>query len=160
MTVTGGAASEHESRRTVASYSSYEGAERAVSYLAERGFPVQRITIVGRGLGFVERVVGPTSYGSAALEGAVSGALVGGALGLLFGLLSIREPLENGVVLTLYGFGLGALLGAAFGALAHALRARRFASAARLEANRYHLLVDSEVADHAELLALEFPDGR
>jgi hypothetical protein len=36
------------SRRTVASYSSYADAERAVDYLSDRGFDVSRAAIVGR----------------------------------------------------------------------------------------------------------------
>jgi hypothetical protein len=34
-------------RRVVASYSSYRDAERAVDFLSDRRFPVQRVAIVG-----------------------------------------------------------------------------------------------------------------
>ena len=46
------------SRRAIASFSSYADAERAVDYLVDKRFPVQRVAIVGRGLKLVEQVTG------------------------------------------------------------------------------------------------------
>ena len=43
-------------RRTVASYDDYAEAERAVDYLSDHGFPVERVAIVGHGLRYVEQV--------------------------------------------------------------------------------------------------------
>ena len=45
-------------RRTIATVSSYEAAERAVDHLSDQGFPVEHVTIVGTGLRFVEQVSG------------------------------------------------------------------------------------------------------
>ena len=42
------------SRRTIASYSTYAEAERAVDWLADHGFAVERSVIVGTGLRSVE----------------------------------------------------------------------------------------------------------
>jgi hypothetical protein len=69
------------SRRTVASYSSYADAERAVDYLSDRGFEVSRTAIVGRDLRYVEQITGPMTYGKAALRGALTGAFVGVLIG-------------------------------------------------------------------------------
>ena len=160
MTVSRRLGATHTGRRTVASYASRERAERAVNQLADRDFPVDRVTIVGRDVALVERVVGPTTYGSAALEGAVSGAVVGGVLGFLLGVLSIRDPIESGVVLTLYGLGLGAVLGAIVAALVYTARQRRFASEAALEAGRYELRIDAELADEAEAIVRQEPEAR
>ena len=41
---------------TVATYGSYGEAERAVDFLSDKGFPVERVAIVGAGLKTVERV--------------------------------------------------------------------------------------------------------
>ena len=43
-----------QARRTVASFSSYRDAERAVDSLSDRRFPVERVAIVGRDLRLVE----------------------------------------------------------------------------------------------------------
>src|SRR5690349_2901550 len=64
-------------RRAIATFRSYEAAERAVDYLSDHGFPVERSAIVGRDLEYVEQVTGRLTYGRAALNGAVIGWLFG-----------------------------------------------------------------------------------
>ena len=44
------------SRLAIATFRSYEEAERAVDYLSDHGFPVERSAIVGRDLEYVEQV--------------------------------------------------------------------------------------------------------
>ena len=146
-----------QARRTVASYSSYAEAERAVDYLSDRKFPVERTAIVGRDLEYVERVTGRMGYGGAALRGALTGALVGFLVGWLFGLFDWFDPIVSAFWLALDGLWFGAIVGALFGLLTHAmLRGRRdFASVAGMRANRYDLLVDDEVADEAAGLLTE-----
>jgi hypothetical protein len=39
-------------------YKSYRDAERAVNYLADNGFPVERVAIVGRELELLQQVTG------------------------------------------------------------------------------------------------------
>ena len=68
-------------RRTIASYDSYREAERAVDYLSDNGFPVQRLAIIGSDLKLMEQVVGRMNYGGAALRGAGSGAFAGLLIG-------------------------------------------------------------------------------
>src|SRR4051794_16070453 len=63
-------------RRMVASYDSYPEAQRAVDYLSDRRFPVERVAIVAEDLRFVEQVTGRMGYGKAALQGAGLGALI------------------------------------------------------------------------------------
>ncbi len=41
-------------RRTVATYATYAEAQRAVDYLSDQQFPVERVAIVAEGLRFVE----------------------------------------------------------------------------------------------------------
>jgi hypothetical protein len=146
-----------QAQRTVASYSSYAEAERAVDFLSDRKFPVERTAIVGRDLEYVERVTGRMGYGGAALRGALTGAIVGFLVGWLFGLFDWFDPIVSAFWLALDGLWFGALVGALFGLLSHALlRGRRdFASVAAMRANRYDLLVDDEVADEGARLLTE-----
>ncbi|MBW3607483.1 MAG: glycine zipper family protein, partial [Actinobacteria bacterium] len=79
-------------RRSVATFEDYAGAQRAVDALSDRGFPVERVAIVGTGLRYVEQVSGRLTTGRAALAGAGQGALVGLFVALLLGLfLTVEE---------------------------------------------------------------------
>ena len=146
-----------QAQRTVASYSSYAEAERAVDFLSDRKFPVERTAIVGRDLEYVEQVTGRMRYGGAALRGALTGAMVGFLVGWLFGVFDWFDPIVSAFWLALDGLWFGAIVGALLGLLSHAmLRGRRdFASIAAMRANRYDLLVDDEVADEAARLLAE-----
>jgi hypothetical protein len=73
------------SRRTIATLTSYEEAERAVDRLSDQHFPVEHVTIVGTGLRYIERVGGRVTNGSATLLGAAGGIVLGLFWGLLFG---------------------------------------------------------------------------
>ena len=73
-------------RRTIASYTDYRDAERAVDWLSDQGFAVERGAIIGTGLRSVEQVTGRMTVGRAALVGAGEGTLIGALIALLFGL--------------------------------------------------------------------------
>jgi hypothetical protein len=72
-------------KTTVATYGSYAEAERAVDFLSDREFPVERVAIVGTGLKTVEQVAGRLTTARAALAGAAQGAMIGLLFGLLLG---------------------------------------------------------------------------
>jgi hypothetical protein len=135
----------------VASYRAYDQAQRAVDYLADRKFPVERVSIVAEGLNFVEQVTGRAGYGSAAISGAVTGAATGALFGFIFGLFDLVTPLVSGVSLALYGLVLGAVVGLILGLIGQALTRgqRNFNSVGGVRADRYNVLVDDEVADEA-----------
>jgi hypothetical protein len=141
-------------RRVVATYDTYEEAERAVDFLADNDFPVERVSIVGRGLHMVEQVTGRMTYGEAALRGALTGAVTGALIGWLFWLFDWFSPIVAAGWLILDGFWFGAVVGAVWGLLAHAATAGRrdFASRRTMAADRYELLVDEAVAGEAEAL--------
>ena len=80
-------------RQVIATFDNYADAERAVDYLSDQRFEVNRVAIVGRELEYVEQVLGRMNYGGAALRGAGSGALVGALIGWIFGLFNWIEPL-------------------------------------------------------------------
>jgi hypothetical protein len=145
-------ASKPEGMQIIASFESYAAAQRAVDRLADDAFPVDRVNIVGRGLTFVENVIGRRTYGRAAGEGALGGAVLAGFLGVLFGLLDWFDPLISALLLGLYGVLFGAALGAVIGLLAHAMTEgkRDFSSIRSLSADRFDVLADAEVADDAK----------
>jgi hypothetical protein len=138
-------------RQVIATFDDYADAERAVDYLSDRGFEVNRVAIVGRDLEYVEQVLGRVNYGGAALRGAGSGALVGALIGWIFGLFNLIAPLVSAFVLAGYGLVFGAIVGALFGLLAHAMQRgqRDFASTSGLRPRSYDVVADVEVADRA-----------
>ena len=145
-------------RTTVASYETYAEAERAVDFLSDDGFPVERVAIVGTGLRSVEQVGGRLTTGRAALQGATQGAMLGLLFGLLFGLF-FHGPAFFGVVI--YGLAAGIVFGAAFGALGHAAQGGRrdFASVQGIRAERYEIQVDHEVSARAKQTLERLPEG-
>lgn len=139
-------------RRPIATYRDYATAERAVDYLSDQGFAVERTAIVGKGLRSVEQVAGRMSAGRAALVGLGQGALIGTLFALLFGVF-FNGPGFFGLLL--YAIVTGGLFGAMFGALAHVTVSdgkRDFVSETSIVADRYELQVDDGVADEAERL--------
>jgi hypothetical protein len=147
-------------RRSIASYSTYVEAERAVDRLSDQGFAVQRSALVGRGLRSVEQVTGGMTAGRAALIGAGEGALIGLLFALLFGIF-FTGP-EVGVLL-LYSVVVGAVFAAPLGAIvqyANSGGRRDFVSATRIEADRYDLQVEEDAADEATRLLEAMPEKR
>ena len=145
---------ERAPRRVVGSYGSYAEAQRAVDYLSDEQFPVERITIVAEGLRLVEQVTGRVGYGRAALQGAGSGAFIGLFFGFILGLFSLIDPLVSALALAFWGLVLGAILGAIIGLISHAASGGRrdFSSVGSMEAERYDVLADEEVAEEAQRL--------
>jgi heat induced stress protein YflT len=146
-------------RRTVATYSSYRDAERAVDWLSDQGFPVERVAIVGSGLRSVEQVGGRMTTARAALTGAGQGVLIGLLFALLFGIFFTGPEFLGLVLYAVIG---GAIFGAILGAIAHGAQGggRDFTSVRGLEADRYEVQVDEASADEAERLLNAMPAGR
>ena len=144
-------------KTTVATYGSYREAERAVDFLSDKGFAVERVAIVGTGLKTVEQVAGRLTTGRAALAGAGQGAMIGVFFALLIG---IFFDVTGGFLgLLLYGLVAGALFGATFAAIAQAATGGRrdFASVTAMTAERYELQVDHEASAQAKQLLAELP---
>ena len=141
-------ASMNGTPRTIATYSNYREAERAIDTLSDQKFPVERVSIIGRGLHSVEQVVGRVTTGRAALAGAGYGATVGLFISLLFGLFFSGPDFWG---LFAYSVSAGAIFGAIYGAIMHAVQdgRRDFASVSATEADRYDVQADTDVADEA-----------
>jgi hypothetical protein len=150
MEATGGVAP----KTTVATYDSYPEAERAVDFLSDEGFPVERVAIVGTGLKTVEQVAGRLTTGRAALMGASQGAMLGLFFGLLFSLF-FEGPDFLGVIL--YGLIVGTIFGTVLGAVGQAAqRGRRdFASVRGMQAESYEIQVEHEHSARAKQLLAE-----
>jgi hypothetical protein len=135
---------------TVATYADYASAQRAVDFLSDNTFPVERTSIVGTDLRLVENVLGRLTIGRAALAGTAAGAW----FGLLFGLLLGIFADAGWLAVLLLAIVIGAVWGAVFGAIAHAATGGRrdFTSRSSLQAGQYAVLVDAEYAEQARQL--------
>jgi heat induced stress protein YflT len=145
-------------RHSIHSSSTYEDAEHAVDYLSDHDFPVERVSIVGTGLRYVERVSGRVTTGRAALTGGGQGAMIGLVWGLLFAVLF---TFDGGTFVGLLALSIfvGAVLGALVGALSHYLSQGRrdFASEAQTRADHYEVQVDDGYAARAQQVLSTMP---
>lgn len=124
--------------------STYEDAVAAVDALADARFPVERVTIVGRGIKTVEKVTGRFGLARATATGALNGALIGLFFGLLFDWWGALTPSGGWGWLALWGLLYGAVVGALVGVVVHSVLGggrRDFASARSLIADRYEVLL-------------------
>ena len=140
-------AASKRSRQTIASYSDYAEAQKAVDYLSDNDFPVEHTAIVAEGLKFVEQVTGDLNYGKATLNGALSGASTGLFIGLIFGLFGFAPFLT----MLAYGLIAGAIAGALLGIIGYAMTGgkRDFTSVGGMQAENYNVMVDNDFADQA-----------
>jgi hypothetical protein len=145
-------AAEARPRRVVASFPDYAGAERAVDQLADARFPVERVSIVGRGLKYVEQVTGRMGWLEAAVRGALTGAVVGGLIGWLFWVFDWYAPIVSAAWLVVDGIWFGAIVGLIWGLIAYAVTGGRrdFSSVPAMVADQYDVVVDADIADEAE----------
>jgi hypothetical protein len=148
MTATGGA------RRSIATFHDYASAQHAVDTLAERGVSAHRVAIVGTGLRHAKHVYGRLTIGHASLAGACSGALLGLVFAALFGLFTGGQAFLGVLV---YSLAVGMICGAILGAIGHAVAGGRhdFSSTEHLQAARYDVQGDIEIADRAAALLHE-----
>src|SRR5215475_3306318 len=139
---------------TVATYPDYPAAQRAVDYLSDEKFPVEKTAIVGTNLALVETVLGRLTTGRAALAGAASGAWFGLFIGLLLGIFTT----SNWFGVLFAGLIIGAVWGAIFGGTAHAMTRgqRDFSSRSSLQAEQYGVVVDVDFSDQARQLLVRF----
>jgi hypothetical protein len=137
-------------RRAIASFERYEEAQEYVDRLADEGFPVEHLAIVGEDLQLVEQVLGRLDGWRATLAGAASGAPIGLLFGLLYGLIFADDGVSLlGIVV--YWLIVGAIVGGVFGLVSYLLMGGRrdFTSIVGVVAQRYQVLADEPYADVA-----------
>jgi hypothetical protein len=137
----------NKSRRVIATYKDYLEAQKTVDFLSDKGFTVERVAIVAEDLKFVEQITGRLDSGRAALSGGVRGGAIGVMIGLVLGLISPLPTLQ----LVTQGALTGLLIGAVSSFLGYSLMGGRrdFSSMGSMQAGRYDVQVDDEVADEA-----------
>ena len=144
--------------QVVGTYDTYVEAQRAVDFLADEQFPVQHVSIVGSDLKMVENVLGRLTRGRAAMAGAASGAWFGLFVGVLLSLFASKNT--NGFGLVIAALLYGAVFGAIFGFVGHALSGgkRDFTSRSKIVASSYDVHCTWAEADKArEVLARMSP---
>jgi hypothetical protein len=150
------AASAARPRRVIASYEDYAAAERALDYLSEEGFPLERLTIVGSGLRTVERIEDrlTPARGAGPFEGGLIGLIVALLAGLLF---TIEEGMFPVLLCGLVG---GTVVGTALWALARSANTQRRTAptVAAVEAEVFEIQVDEGLADEANERLLDLAE--
>jgi hypothetical protein len=134
------------------SYRSHTAAQHLVDVLAEHKFPVEHVSIVGTDLRLKEIVVGRWTLGRALVSGALTGGWIGLLIGLVFLIVSPRTaaPALSAIVI-------GIVLGLIWALVARIWQRRSFAALPQLVADRYDVLVDARFADEARRMVSEAP---
>lgn len=148
---------DQSARLNVATYTSYPEAQRAVDYLSDEKFPVERLAIIGEGLKTIEQVTGRLDWGRAAGLGFGQGLFIGLFVGLIFSFLGLGGG--NLLFSIAYGMVVGAIFGLVWGLVGYALSGGRrdFTSIGGMRADRYAVVADAEVAEQARTLLAGMP---
>lgn len=142
---------------SVGVFENYPAAEKAVDYLADNGFPVQNLAIVGTDLRTVERVLARKTWRTVLTQGAVQGAST--AL-ILFLVLWLFVPAASLLLLLLAAVVFSVLVSTAFAAIGYRMSKgeRDFTSVQQTVATRYEVLCEHKVVEQArEMLAQMAP---
>jgi hypothetical protein len=139
MTMMGGSPNAAEAGESVASFPTYEAAQKAVSALIAGDVPAREIAIVGYGLRSIERVTGRLGYAAAARSGAINGVLLGLLFSAIFVLGNSSVPIQAFVGVVFVGIAIGML----FSLLTYAMvrRRRDYASVMQVVADHYDVTV-------------------
>ncbi len=127
--------------QTVASFPTYEAAQKAVSTHIAGEIPAREISIVGHDLRSVERVTGRLGYAAAARSGAINGLLLGLLFAAIFVLGSPTVPIQAFVGVLFVGIAIGMLLSLV--TYSFVRRRRDYASVMQVVAEHYEVHVAS-----------------
>ena len=125
--------------QTVASFPTYEAAQKAVSSLIAADIPARDIAIVGQGLRSIERITGRLGYASAARSGAVNGLLLGLLFSAILVIGSPSVPIQALVGVLFVGIAIGMLLSIV--TYSFVRRRRDYASVMQVVADHYEVTV-------------------
>ncbi len=133
--------------QTVASFPTYEAAQKAVSRLIAGEVPARDIAIVGQGLRSVEKVTGKLGYATAARAGATNGVLLGLLFSAILVIGSPSVPIQAFVGVIFVGIALGMLLSIV--TYSFVRRRRDFASVMQVVADHYELMIAASSVQRA-----------
>lgn len=133
--------SRDEVGQAVASFPTYEAAQKAVSTLIAADIPARDIAIVGQNLRSIERVTGRLGYASAARSGAINGMLLGLLFSAILVIGSPSVPIQAFVGVLFVGIAIGMLLSII--AYSFVRRRRDFASVMQVVADSYEVTVSA-----------------
>jgi len=133
--------------QTVASFPTYEAAQKAVSTLIAAEIPARDIAIVGQGLRSVERVTGRLGYATAARSGAINGVLLGLLFSAILVIGSPSVPIQAFVGVIFVGIAIGMLMSII--TYSFVRRRRDFASVMQVVADHYELTIADGSAQRA-----------
>lgn len=123
----------------IASFPTYEQAQKAVSSLIAAEIPARDIAIVGSGLRSIERITGKLGYATAARSGALNGLMLGLLFAFIFVLGTPTAQISAFIGVLLVGMALGMLL--SLGTYSIVRRRRDFASVMQVAADHYDVCV-------------------
>src|SRR5687767_6978772 len=133
--------------QTVASFPTYEAAQKAVSTLIAADVPARDIAIVGQGLRSIERVTGRLGYAAAARSGAVNGLLLGLLFSAILVIGSPSVPIQAFVGVLFVGIAIGMLLSIV--TYSFVRRRRDYASIMQVVADHYEVTVTAKSIQRA-----------
>ncbi len=135
----------------VASYDTYADAQRALDFLADRNFPVDRVSIQATDIQIVEQSMPPIRWTRALVKGTGAGAVPGAIIAFVFAMFGLVTPLASGVILAISGAVIGGVIGAVLGLVAYRFSGGRGNSFSfkRLETGRYDVVVEAGAAKEA-----------
>lgn len=125
--------------QTIASFPSYDRAQKAVSSLIAGEVPARDIAIVGQGLRSVERITGRLGYATAARSGAINGVLLGLLFSAILVIGSPSVPIQAFVGVLFVGIAVGMLLSII--TYSFVRRRRDYASVTQVIADHYEVTV-------------------
>ncbi|MDE0545700.1 general stress protein [Microbacterium sp. C7(2022)] len=125
--------------QTLASFSTYERAQKLVQTLIAAEVPARDIAIVGLGLRSVERITGRLGYATAARSGAINGLLLGLLFSAILVLGTTTVPIQAFVGVLFVGVAIGMLLSLI--TFAFVRRRRSYASVMQVIADHYEVTV-------------------
>jgi hypothetical protein len=145
-----------EPPEVVGSFGTYDEAQRAVDFLADRGVPVREVQILSADLCLaVERWTAFAAYGRPLVDAAVFGAVTGAMVGAALGIIAQTAPPTPWVMVALAGLALGAMSGTLVRLVTRMLSRRARTPLRRLRADRYEVIVSASHADAARPIVNE-----
>jgi xanthosine utilization system XapX-like protein len=125
--------------QAVASFPTYEAAQKSVSSLIAADVPARDIAIVGQGLRSIERITGRLGYAAAARSGAVNGLLLGLLFSAILVIGSPSVPIQAFVGVLFVGIAIGMMLSIV--TYSFVRRRRDYASVMQVVADHYEVTV-------------------